>query len=230
MFVGAHRDYESSRFHILSGLQKIRHDFSRNRIYPTLAELIDLYTTLRRIAASSGDISQELPKRIKGIDLESKRIIYEAIEPDGAHLRAIEEMIHWALPQIQRVIEEGGTIYNFVDSNMRVEEVGILPSYVEEGYLLVPELRRGLLHVIRYEVSIFTSAEQHYRNLKTTSIRTVPLSSLHFSPASIKMELMRSHPDLPNPATYYFETDLDFPFQETMLPIAKRKLLRRICS
>jgi hypothetical protein len=228
MFVGAHRDYESSQFHILNGLQKIRHTFSQNRIYPPLAELIDLYTTLRKIAASSGDISQELPRRIKGIDLQSKRIIYETIEPGHNHFRAIEELIHWALPHIQQAIEEGETIYNFVDSNMKMEEVGILPSYVEEGYLLIPELRQSLLHVIRYEVSIFTGADQHYRNLKTTSVRTVPLSTLHFSPASIKMDLMRSHPDLPNPATYFLATDLDFPFQETMLPIAKRKLLRQV--
>ena len=230
MFIGAHHDYESSQFHILSGLQKIRTNFSQNKIYPPLAELIDLYTTLKKIASNSGGISQELPRRIKGIDLEAKKIIYEPIEPDRAHLRAIEELIHWALPHIQSAIEEGKTIYNFVDSNIKVEEVGILPSYVEEGYLLVPDLRGNLLHVIRYEVSIFTGADQHYRNLKTTSIKTIPLSSLDFSPGRVKLDLMASHRDLPNPATYFFATELDFPFQETMLPIAKRKLLRQIYS
>lgn len=230
MFIGAHRDYESSQFHILSGLQKIRRTFSQNKVYPPLAELIELYMTLKRIAGNSEGIEQELPKRIKGLDLGAKRILYESIEPDPAHLRAIGELIHWALPRIQQAIEEGETIYNFVDSNIKVEEVGILPSYVEEGYLLVPEVRQNLLHVIRYEVSIFTSADHQYRNLKTTAVRTLPLMSLDFSPGRIKMELMAAHRDLPNPATYFFATDLDFPFQETVLPIAKRKLLRQIYS
>ena len=35
-------------------------------------------------------------------------------------------------------------------------------------------------------------------------------------------------PDLPNPATYRLDSDLVFPVEETMLPIAKRKLLRLV--
>jgi hypothetical protein len=42
--------------------------------------------------------------------------------------------------------------------------------------------------------------------------------------------LIAEHRELPNPATYLCQTELDFPFQETILPVAKRKLLRRLYS
>lgn len=230
MFVGAQHDFELSQFHILNGLQQVRKQFAQNKIYPTLAELIELYTSLNRVSQSGRNLRAELPKRIKRIDLKNNRIIYEPVDLHHADIEAIEQLIEWAMPFIRQAIEEGQTIFNFVDDNIKVEEVGILPTYVEEGYFLLPDLQGGLVHVIRYEVSIFSSSEQRYRNLKTTTIKTIPLASLGFSPGSVKMELITTHRELPNPATYYFATDLDFPFLETMLPIAKRKLLRKVSS
>lgn len=230
MFISAQRDYESSQFHILSGLQKIRKSFTQNRIYPPLAELIELYQTLKKITQSSGDIAQELPKQIKEIDLKNKRLLYEPLDLNQSQIHLIEDLIQWALPRIQAAIEEGRMIFNFVDEHMQVQEVGILPSYVEEGYLLLPENRGNMLHIIRYEISIFSGADQQYRNLKTSSISTVPLADVNFSPGRIKLDLIREHRELPNPATYFFATDLDFPFNETILPVAKRKLLRQLYS
>lgn len=230
LFLNAHKDFESSQFRIMNELQRVRGEFVHNRIYPRLAELIELYTTLQTITRRSHDLRSQLPKHIKRVDLESKRIVYEPLDLDNADMQAVEDLVHWAIPRIQKAIEEGQTIFNFVDEHIRVEEVGILPSYVEEGYLLVPELKSNVLHVILYEVSIFTSEENKYRNLKTTTVKTVPLSAIGMTPGAIKMDLMSEHRERPNPATYFFETDLDFPFAETILPVAKRKFLRRLYS
>jgi hypothetical protein len=46
------------------------------------------------------------------------------------------------------------------------------------------------------------------------------------APGSIKMELIEERDDLPNPATYCFQTDRVFPYQETLLPVAKRRFIR----
>jgi exonuclease V gamma subunit len=54
----------------------------------------------------------------------------------------------------------------------------------------------------------------------------MPQGRVDPSPQAIKLDLVEERRDLPNPATYFFETQLDFPFEETMLPVAKRKLMR----
>ena len=46
--------------------------------------------------------------------------------------------------------------------------------------------------------------------------------------ASIKAELLKKRTDLPNPAVYSIETPLTYPMEETLLPIAKRSLVRYI--
>src|SRR4051812_20548928 len=76
MFIGAQRDYERSRYQILGELQKIRGEFSHNRIYPPLTDLIELYSTLKKITEGSDGLKREMPKRITGIDLKNKRLVY----------------------------------------------------------------------------------------------------------------------------------------------------------
>lgn len=229
-FFGAAIDFESTQYRVRSALQGIRREFVRNRIYPTLAQLIELQGTLQRISKGGRALHDELPYRVIGLDFEQGRLITEPVNVPGGDIEAIRELIDWALPEIITAIEEGKVIYNFVDENMRVERVGIVPTYVEEGYLLLPERNRDLLHIIRYEVTIFTGPEERYRNLKTSTVSTVKLGPIAKAPAVIKQELMDHYRDLPNPATYYFDTDLDFPFQQALLPVAKRKLLRQLYS
>ena len=45
---------------------------------------------------------------------------------------------------------------------------------------------------------------------------------------NLKTELIRNRTDIPNPAVYSIETDLTFPIEETLLPIAKRSLVKYI--
>ncbi|MBK7032936.1 MAG: hypothetical protein IPH49_06685 [Ignavibacteria bacterium] len=49
-------------------------------------------------------------------------------------------------------------------------------------------------------------------------------------PEDLKLALVEQHQDMPNPATFLMDSDLDFPFDETILPVAKRKLMRRLIS
>ncbi len=230
MFIGAYRDFEQSQYHVLAGLKKAREAFVGNKVYPTLTELIELYTTLTHITREKETLKQELPKRIKGLDLENNRIIYESQDLGHADFKAVEDLIHWALPSIKKAIEEGKTIYNFVDEHITVSGVGLVPSYIEEGYLLVPELATSTLHVIQYEVTIFSGAGEKYRNLKTATVETFNLSSPGASPWNIKQQLLAEYRQMPNPATWFFDTDLDFPFDHSILPIAKRKLLQKLYS
>lgn len=229
-FIEAYRDYELGQYRVLAGLQSARTELSHNRLYPTLSELVSLYQSLVEVIRARNDLTQELPRRIIGLDLRDRKVLYETLSMSREELNVVGELIQWALPKIQDAIEEGKTIYNFVEERITLEEVGLLPSYVDEGYLLVPDPKGSQLHVIRYEVSIFSGADQQYRNLKTQTIKTFPLHGLNVSPWHVKQMLMSELRDLPNPATYTFASEIDLPYAETLLPIAKRKLLRRLYS
>lgn len=229
-FLSAGPDLESNQYQILSRLKSYHDEFSHNRLYPALSELIDLVHSLESLLQEQEQINQRLPQELKQIDLKNKRLVFEPAHHDFPGLERVLTLIRWALPRIREMISEGMEIFDFVEENVSIEEVGLMPMYKDEGYYFIPDNRASLLHLLRYETSLFTSGNEKYRTLKTTTVDSLEQSSIRRSPESIKLELIEHHQDLPNPATFLCETTLDFPYAETILPIAKRKLMARLYS
>ncbi len=227
-FLDSSFDSETRQYHILGGLKSARADFSHNVLYPTLRELVELHRALDQIMQRKGDIESHLPGTLHSIDLVNQTLVYETAPTPGADFERTAALIVWALPLIRDTIQEGMEIFDFIENHITIEQVGILPMYIEEGYWFVPDRRSSMMHLLRYEVSLFTSAQERFRTLKTSHLEAVPESSVHVSPESLKLGLIERYSDLPNPATFACETDMDFPFSETMMPIAKRKLMARV--
>ena len=228
LFLTASNDIETTQYRFLNELKEVRRAFSDNVVYPHLGTLVSLYDNLKTLLEQLDRSRGSMPGDITHIDSESLSPAYTNRFLHEDHMGSLEEIITWALPFIQDAIEEGRTIYEFVDQHMVLEEVGIIPAYVEEGYVLIPDKKSRQLHVLRYQLSIFTGKDENYRSLKTTHVRALPSGEVVRDPGSIKLQLVSDNRDLPNPATFSFATDLDFPFEPTMLPIAKRKLMRHL--
>lgn len=228
LFTKVQDDYEKRQYIILAELKKISEEFQYYKVYPHLSRLVELRNTLRDVIARLSDLRSKFPKRVSKIDWVNRTIEHEVVFVDGTDLSAVEKLINWSLPQIERVIHEGVAIHEYVEQELTVEHVGILPNYRDEGYFFVPDNRHKKLKLFRFELSIFKSSEDEYRSLKTRFLKALKQGVVHLSPGSIKLELIREEKELPNPATYAFDTSLDFPFDQTILPVAKRKLMLAI--
>lgn len=228
LFAGAAYDVERTQYQVLAGLQRARDAFSRNYIYPHLGRLVKLHKTLNTVLERSEAFRTPETGEITGVDLENEEMIYEWPDLDQDQMADVKELIRWSLPHFREAIEEGRAVYEFVEDNLQVEEVGIVPSYVQEGYLMVPDREQDVLHVMRYNLSIFTDADERYRSLRTVHCKSVPQRGVDLHPSAIKLELMEENQDLPNPATYFFNTEVAFPYERTMLPVVKRRLMRHL--
>ena len=228
LFTQVSSDYEKHQYLILAGLKKTEEQFYQNKIYPHLMELVKLYKSLNEIKKKLEDLRKEFPKKIKNIDLVNRKIEYEVVFVEDSDINLAEDLINWALPYIQKVLEKGVTIHEFVEKDLSIEHVGIVPNYKEEGYFFIPDRLASELRLYQFELSIFQSSDDSYRSLKTEHVKSLELGMAMFSPNSIKLELIREKKDLPNPATYNFDTNLEFPFNETIFPVAKRKLMQKI--
>ncbi len=225
-FLSAVHDFESAQYNVLGRLQKARNAFSKNIVYPYLSSLVKLYDSLLQIVRGMDSVEKGLPRRLEEIDLNALTLKYDYPSLDGDQLAVVKELVNWSLPFIQEAIEEGRTIFEFVEDHLYIGEVGLIPSYVEEGYLLIPNLEENTLHILKYDVSLFTDAKERYRSLRTAQVKTIPQQRIQRSPHSIKLELIEENRELPNPATYMCDMEIAFPYEETVLPIAKRKLMR----
>jgi hypothetical protein len=211
-------DEEAARFRVLDGLQRIRKAFARNEVYPHLAELIRLHETLCGLIDSVAAVRDRHQGPLCGIDLENGRLVFD--EPEEYPLLP-DELARWALPRLAEAIDEGRTLYEFVDAHANFQAVGIVPAYQDEGYLIIPA--GGRVRIFRYAMSLYDQPDGRYRSLRTSVVGEI---STLVPSGEVKRQLVADFPELPNPATFRVDTDLDFPVEATVMPIAKRKLLQ----
>lgn len=230
LFTGAVEDVERTQYKVLAGLKKARSAFDAQRVYPYLGRLVKLHGALVTVLDRTEEFRTPETGRVSGIDWDEKTVTYEWPELEGTEMAEVEDLIRWALPRIRDAIEEGKDVYEQVEDNLELETVGIMPSYVQEGYLMVPHREEGVLHVLRYTLSIIEGEDERHRALKTTHCKTVSQESVDIDPSTIKLQLVEERRDLPNPATYFSNIDLHVPYQETLLPVVKRRLVRRLAA
>lgn len=231
-FFTSSADAETIQYRILGGVKKARTDFGKHKIYPSLAQLKNLKDSIEKVIDERENLVDNFPKKIRAFDLKEKKVIYEntaEIKLDEM-IEEIFELIEWALPLINEVAEEGMVLYNFVDKNIILEQVGVLPMYKDEGYFMVTDNSACQLQIHRYESTLYASSDNEYRRLKTRLVKNEKQVIIRKPAVTIKHELIKESKDLPNPATFLFDTELDFPFRETIFPVVKRKLISHIAS
>lgn len=229
IFLSDSLDRELSEYKILEYIKRCRESFNRNKLYPELAELRLITSRLETIVEQRNYIRIQLPKRVRGtFSIGSEpEFVNEHVDAKNSVYNP-EDLIEWALPKLHGIIEEGLIIYDFVMQNLRVEAVGDIPSYKDEGYFLIPDNRKSILLINQYECSVGYAADKQLRAIQTRLIRSIPLELITKSALEIKEDLLRSINFIKNPPVFYFKTDLDFDFAQTILPIAKKKLISAI--
>ena len=230
MFTNGAHDMEGARYRILAAVNAAAAQFRRNTLYPTLGDVIELTSILETIKENREQYSSVLPSRLTGVDFENKALKFDTVKADPEVIERMFELIEWAMPSLKCLTDEGVAVFDFVTQNLSINVVGIMPMYKDEGYAFIPDRKENIFHVLRYEMSLYSHQDDNYRAMKTVEVETRTLNDVIEAPESIKLKLVQDHKDLPNPATYLVETELDFPFESTILPVAKRKLMKVLIS
>jgi hypothetical protein len=116
-----------------------------------------------------------------------------------------------------------------VEDKINITPVGLIPLDTQEGYFFLSSGNVKSTRVYQYRLSIFEKHDEKYRSIKTAFIDNW-VRSISSTYEQIKSELIRHRKDLPNPAVYSIETELSFPLEETLLPVAKRSLVKIISA
>ncbi len=228
-FIKAADDVELSKYRVLAILRGYSESLHRNKLYPALAELISIKNELELLIEQMSLFDSEFILNLNFAEFSENFDSDQNLEFKDKDLDIVADFIRWALPEIKNSIIEGKAIFDFVDENIELNEIGIMPIYKDEGYFMIPDIKNDLMKTYRFEMSLFSTQENPLRTLKTKLVDLISLKAPESnSPLDLKHSLLEKYPDLPNPATYCFDTTLDFPFVDTILPVAKRKLVRRL--
>jgi transposase-like protein len=225
-FADGYIDFEQKKYTLLAYLQEISKYFNENKLYPQLADVVFHYNNLVAFKENKKLLQQQFPKTLTAINLERLQLLYEQMIADDAVMTEMEDIIHFAIKKMDNTIKSGTGIYQLVEEQLNISPVGLVPLDMQEGYMLLCDGRYSDTLVYYYRLTIFERHDEKYRGIHTQYLDAYTKSFVNTC-ENIKTELIRSRRQhLPNPAVYKVETDLVFPVTETLLPIAKRSLVK----
>jgi hypothetical protein len=228
-FAEGYIDFELKKYTLLAYLQEINKFFDQNRLYPQLADLIFHYNNVVAFRENKKYLQEQFPKKLTGIQIEKLQILYEQMIEDDELMKELEEIIGYAADTMKTTISCGTEIYEFVEQNISISPVGLVPLDIQEGYFFLSAGNSKSTRVYQYRLSIFEKHDEMYRSIKTLYIDMLERSVAN-TYENIKYDLIKQRSSLPNPAVYCIETELKFPVDETLLPIAKRSLVKYIST
>lgn len=220
-------DFELKKYTLLAYLQEVTRCFGEYKLYPPLSELIFHYRNLVAFRENKKFIQEQFPKRLTGVQQERLQVIYEQLVADDELMQELEEIILFAAGELKGTIHQGTTLYELVEGTLRIQPVGLVPLDNREGYFLLTSGTSNPTLVYHYRLSFFEKHDEKYRSIKTVYLDH-RYRSISTTPEHIKAELIRHRRELPNPAVYTIETDVAYPVEETLLPVAKRCLVKFI--
>jgi hypothetical protein len=228
-FIEGSIDFEYKKYILLDYLQEINRHFDKSRLYPILADLIFHFNNLLYFKKNKSMLQQSFPQRLTQADLDAVKLTYQKIVDDDSSMREIEQIITYALQEMDPAIQTGKEIYDFVESCLNIDPVGIVPLLPYHGYFSLRNGRERTHFIYEYQITIFENKDDKYRGININFIDTY-VQSIANTPEAVKLELIRRNKYLPNPAVYYVQSDITFPLEQTLLPVAKRSLVKYISS
>lgn len=228
-FADGYIDFELKKYTLLAYLQEINRNFNENKLYPQLSDIIFHYNNLMAFRENKKFLQEHFPKKLSVVQIEKLQLLYEQIVEDDDLMQEMEDIINYAASRMKRTISNGTEIYEFVEEKLNIYPIGLLPLETNEGYFFLSAGANTDVRIYQYRLSIFEKHDEKYRSIKTELVGHYERNIVN-SYELIKGELIKRKKEMPNPAVYSIETELKFPMDETLLPIAKRSLVRYIST
>jgi len=226
-FVEGYIDFELQKYRLLAYLNEVKKSFNETKLYPQLSDIVFHYNNLLAFQNNKKFIQDFFPKKIDRVDIQKLEIVYERVLADSELMQELEHITQYALDEMKGTISEGAEIYEFVEKQLMIEPVGIIPLYKNEGYIFLRYGDFSEVRVYNYTITLFEHQNAKYKGIKLEYLDS-RVKNLANTYEQIKIDVIRSIRTLPNPAVYKVEFPLSVPFNETLLPVAKRVLVKHI--
>ena len=132
-FADGYIDFELKKYTLLAYLQEIHQQFSENKLYPQLSDIIFHYNNLVAFRENKKYLQEQFPKKLTGIQIEKLQVLYELLIEDDEMMQELEDIINYASGEMKTAISNGTEIYEFVEDKLIIFPVGLIPLDNNEG-------------------------------------------------------------------------------------------------
>ena len=222
-------DWETNRYTFLKTLGTWKTDLRKYRLYPAFDFSWQLQNKFNLILSENIESKFWLEREVKGAFIDDKLILLEKAHQISSQLDKLIEFVKWGLEENLYLLNEALAIKDFVRENIRIYPFCNCDKYRGKGYILIPDNNINVYKIYLYELSINWQIDEPVEFLELELLRSIPFEFTD-SPRTLISDFIENSQSLYDPMIYICEMDMDFPFNETILPIVKTKLLESVNS
>ena len=212
-------DLEHKTYVLLDYLQQVNKFYEQNKLYPYLKELIFHYNNINIFLNNKENFKNKLKKDLIEFDFDNYFLKYCDLE-DINELKEVDNILNYSFSKLKDYIDQGKEIYNFIEKNLIIEPVGIIPINKREGYILIKNDKN--IYVFKYDNFILREDKDNTIIIKTEFYKMFNIKIFE----KVKEKLLEINKELPNPMVFGIESKIKFPLMESVLPIVKRRMFK----
>jgi hypothetical protein len=224
-FITKDNDFEINQYKILSALKEYLGEIRKNKLYPSLSNLVHLSAKIEKELNEHLFLSIPIQNVKNAYISDEKGSFVEVVDLKNRKSKYNYDLMEWTLAEIKLVLEEGYIVYDFIENNMKIEKIGDSQDDIDRGFFILRDNLANLLQVYRYEYSTSTNESRPFKYLKTDYLQSIKLNDSKLSLEDIKADLIKQHHEKSKITLLSCSTTLEFPYLETIFPVAKRKLI-----
>lgn len=218
-------DWETNRYTFLKSITSWQSEIRKNKLYPALDFSWQLQNKFQDILTENIESKYWLEREVKGAFIDDRLVLLEKAHQISFQLDRLIDFVKWGLNENIDLLNEAEIIKQFVYENVQVNPYCNTDKYRGKGYILIPDNKISVYKIYLYELSINWSVDEPVEYLDLDLLRSIPFSLVKDSAYDLMKEFIEHSQNLYDPMVYVCETELDFPFNETILPVVKTKLL-----
>jgi hypothetical protein len=221
-------DWETNRYTFLKTLKSWQTELRKNKIYPVLDYSLQLQNRFNELLNENIESKGWLDKEVKGAFIDDHLVILEKAHQISYQLEKLIDFVKWALMENQAILYEAKIVEQFIYDGLDIVPITDTNKYRGKGYILVPDNKKRVYKIYLYELSISWKVDEPIEYLDFSLLRSIPFDLVEGKVEELMEKFIKSNQLLYDPMIYICKTDLDFPFNESIMPVVEDKLLEAI--
>ena len=223
-------DWEMNQYTLLSRVKEWESHFRKNRLYPYINDSIELHYKLSDILQENLESKWWLEREVGQRVDDDRFIVYEKAQQVSEQLNHLLSFVEWALRLNRPIMEEGLILKEFIEDNLVIKPISNEPNYRGKGYFSLTDNKKMVFNIYLYDLKWRWTDDEPGHSLNIKHIRSIPLTIVDSSEEELLRDFIEYSQPLYKPMAYIFKNELDFPYEETIYPVAEEKLLTTIMS
>lgn len=223
-------DWETNRYTFLQTLSTWKNEIRKNKLYPAIDFSWQLQNKFNSVLSENIESKFWLEREVKGAFINDKLVLLEKAHHINHQLDKLIDFVKWGLEENLNLLNEAIIVKEFVSENIRIKPLCNVDKYRGKGFILVPDNVIKVYKIYLYELSINWQIDEPVEFLELELLRSIPQELNDETPEILLNKFVEAAQNLYDPMVYICECELDFPFNETILPIVKNNLLDSINS